>query len=385
MQRLAKHLCLTTLFFACLWLTSVLAEENSSTQDQLDQIELEIDSLNSSASIKREKIIAYQEQIKSFDQQISVVSRRRHSILKEIAQIKSLLDKLSAQDQQLVDKIDQEQRLLGTHVTLAWQNIVSSGVLVQADDNNQRLMHNTWLEYLAAQRVAALERIKDQNRELITLREQQQASIQNLNQAVANEEEEQRLLGEKKTERQTTIRTLETEFASTAEKISLLEQDRDELTAIIDRLKAARDDNAFVEKGTEFASLQGKLPWPHTGKITAAATAGHYIQANNGDPVYAIAAGRVAYSEWLKGFGLLVIIDHGDGYMSLYGNNESIYRKTGDWVSAGDTISAAGQSGGRQQAGLYFEIRDTGKTLDARKWCNSDISVNQIQRQATNQ
>ncbi len=385
MQRLAKHLCLTALYFACLWLTSVLAEENSSTQDELDQIEQEIDSLNSSASIKREKIIAYQEQIKSFDQQISAVSERRHSILKEIAQIKSLLDKLSTQDQQLVDKIEQEQRLLGTHVTLAWQNIVSSGVLVQADDNNQRLMHNTWLEYLAAQRVAALERIKDQNRELITLREQQQASIQNLNQAVANEEEQQRLLGQKKTERQTTIRTLETEFATTSKKISLLEQDRDELTAIIDRLKAARDDNAFVEKGTEFASLQGKLPWPHAGKITAAATAGHYIQANNGDPVYAIAAGRVAYSEWLNGFGLLVIIDHGDGYMSLYGNNESIYRKTGDWVSTGDVISAVGQSGGRQQAGLYFEIRDTGKTMDARKWCNSDVSVNQIQRQATNQ
>ena len=80
-----------------------------------------------------------------------------------------------------------------------------------------------------------------------------------------------------------------------------------------------------------------------------------------------------------------MIIDHGDGYMSLYGNNESIYRKTGDWVSAGDVLSAAGQSGGRQQAGLYFEIRDTGKTMDARKWCDSDISVNQTRRQATNQ
>ncbi len=384
MQHLAKHLSQAIFFFACLCLTSVLAEEKSSAEDQLDQIEQEIDSLSSTASAKREKIIAYQEQIKSFDQQISTVSERRHSMLKEIAQIKSLLDKLSAQDQQLVNKIEREQRLLGTHVTLAWQNIVNSGVLIQADDNNQRLMHNTWLEYLAAQRVAALERIKDQNRELISLREQQQESIQNLNQAAADEQQQQQLLGDKKSERQATISTLETEFATTEEKISLLEQDRDELSAIIDRLKAARDDNAFVEKGTEFASLQGKLPWPHAGKITQAETAGHYIQANNGDPVHAIAAGRVAYSEWLKGFGLLVIIDHGDGYMSLYGNNESIYRKTGDWVSAGDVITAAGQSGGRQQAGLYFEIRDTGKTIDARKWCNSDISVNQMQTQATN-
>ena len=93
------------------------------------------------------------------------------------------------------------------------------------------------------------------------------------------------------------------------------------------------------------------------------------IGAHQGSQVRAISHGRVAFADWLRGFGLLIIIDHGDGYMSLYGHNQSLNMETGDWVEAGEVIATAGNSGGRQKSGLYFEIRHNGKPVNPMRWC----------------
>ena len=93
------------------------------------------------------------------------------------------------------------------------------------------------------------------------------------------------------------------------------------------------------------------------------------IPASEGTPVRAIHHGRVVFSDWLRGYGLLVIIDHGDGYLSLYGHNQSLLRETGAWVSSGDGIATVGNSGGREQPGLYFEIRHHGQPQDPARWC----------------
>ena len=92
-------------------------------------------------------------------------------------------------------------------------------------------------------------------------------------------------------------------------------------------------------------------------------------QAESGTTVHAIHHGRVVYSDWLRGSGLLLIIDHGDGYMSLYAHNDSLARGVGEWVNAEEVISNVGNSGGQERAALYFEVRDQGKPVDPRKWC----------------
>ena len=130
-----------------------------------------------------------------------------------------------------------------------------------------------------------------------------------------------------------------------------------------------------------FLSQKGKLPWPVKGPFL-----GHYgepknygdlkwngvlIKAKYGTPIKVISHGRVAFSDWLQGFGFITIVDHGDGYMSLYGHSESLFRQAGDWVSAGDVIATAGDSGGQLQSGVYFEIRSRGKPIDPAKWCSS--------------
>jgi septal ring factor EnvC (AmiA/AmiB activator) len=95
---------------------------------------------------------------------------------------------------------------------------------------------------------------------------------------------------------------------------------------------------------------------------------GLFIRASNGEEVKSIAAGRVVFADWLRGFGNLMIVDHGSGYMSLYGNNESIHKRVGDSVNSGDTIAAVGNSGGNADSGLYFELRHQGKPFDPLNW-----------------
>ncbi len=137
----------------------------------------------------------------------------------------------------------------------------------------------------------------------------------------------------------------------------------------------------LVEQGKHqpFASLRGKLYWPALGKVNAlfgrprkrakVKWNGVIIKARQGNNVRAISHGRVAYADWLRGYGLLMIIDHGDGYMSLYGQNETLNKETGDWVDEGEIIGSVGNTGGQARAGLYFEIRHNGIPTNPKIWC----------------
>ena len=93
------------------------------------------------------------------------------------------------------------------------------------------------------------------------------------------------------------------------------------------------------------------------------------IAADEGGKVRAVAQGRVAFADWMRGFGLLLIIDHGDGYMSLYGHNQALYKEVGEWVDSGETVATLGASGGQTRAGLYFELRHKGRPVNPVLWC----------------
>ena len=135
-------------------------------------------------------------------------------------------------------------------------------------------------------------------------------------------------------------------------------------------------ENSSELKG-DFSTLKGKLPWPVRGRLAhkfgspraEGAWDGVLIDANEGMEIKAVTRGKVVYAEWLRGYGLLTIIDHGQGYMSLYAFNQSLYKRVGESVEAGDVIASVGQSGGRSQAGLYFGIRKKGVPIDPLEWC----------------
>lgn len=128
-----------------------------------------------------------------------------------------------------------------------------------------------------------------------------------------------------------------------------------------------------------FASMKGRLRAPVSGAVTASFGAkrgsgpswkGVFIKAQEGSDVRAVAAGRVVFASWLRGFGNLIIVDHGSQYLSIYGNNQSLLKRVGDAVRAGDQIAAAGNTGGIEESGLYFELRHRGKAFNPAGWVN---------------
>ena len=127
-----------------------------------------------------------------------------------------------------------------------------------------------------------------------------------------------------------------------------------------------------------FAALRGRLGLPVSGELSgrlrtlsstrASGPKGVFIRAREGEPVRAVAAGRVVYADWMRGFGNLLIVDHGEAFLSIYGNNESLLKQQGDAVAAGESIATVGASGGNEESGLYFELRHLGKAFDPRRW-----------------
>lgn len=200
---------------------------------------------------------------------------------------------------------------------------------------------------------AALEAVRDQRAQQADALEQARA-------------QQQKLLAE-----------AEARLKAQGAQLATLQRDARNLDQLLQRL---RDVFADIPKtlpaDKPFAQLRGQLPWPLAGKLalafgardrSGAASHGLVITAKPGTPVRAVAHGRVAYADWLRGYGMLIIVDHGDGWMSLYGDNESLLREVGDWVNAGDTIATSG-SGADGARGLYFELRQGGKPVDPRPW-----------------
>lgn len=138
-----------------------------------------------------------------------------------------------------------------------------------------------------------------------------------------------------------------------------------------------------MDQQTPFNQQKGRLAWPLQGKLAAnfgqsrnigdLVWKGVLIQAPRGEPVKAIHRGQVIYSDWFRGYGLLIIVDHGDEFMSLYGHNETLEKQIGEWVETGDTLATVGDSGGRNQAALYFELRNKGKQVDPKRWCRGNL------------
>ena len=162
--------------------------------------------------------------------------------------------------------------------------------------------------------------------------------------------------------------------------IRRLRADERRLLELIDALRASLTDDALRIRGNEtFEELRGKLRWPVNGAVLARYGAprgasglrwqGMLIGAPAGETVHAIHRGRVAFADWLRGFGLLLIIEHEDGFMSLYGHNETLIRETGDWVESSDVVATVGDSGGNPRPALYFEIRRSGQPVNPGRWC----------------
>lgn len=212
-------------------------------------------------------------------------------------------------------------------------------------------------------RVAELERaLEAEEQRLVALEEERRAELARLEKARA--------------ERQQVLASLQAQSRSREQSLQRLQGQQAGLEKLLRELRRALE-RFPVDSKDPFAQLRGKLAWPVTGELAARFGEtraggikwnGVLVATERGAPVRAIYHGRVVYADWLPGLGLLTIVDHGGGYLSLYGHNEQLYKAAGERVRAGDTIAAAGDSGGRSRPELYFEIRRQGRPVDPRPW-----------------
>ncbi|MEE2890800.1 MAG: peptidoglycan DD-metalloendopeptidase family protein [Pseudomonadota bacterium] len=176
-------------------------------------------------------------------------------------------------------------------------------------------------------------------------------------------------------QRSATLTALESQIERRKDNAEELRATRAELSALLDRLVSA----AQPKVGLNFKDARGRLPWPAAPRLLQTfgrprppgnlPAQGVLISADPGTPIRAVAAGEVVFADWLRGFGLLAVVDHGNGYMSLYGQLESLIRKVGDSVEAGEQLATAGRSGGSARSGVWFEVRNQGEPEDPVAWC----------------
>lgn len=185
------------------------------------------------------------------------------------------------------------------------------------------------------------------------------------------------VLGHARDERQQLIARIEREIVNADNDIQRLREEERRLTQLVVELEGLMV-VALSDPNLRFGSVKGELPWPISGSVIndyGDARAGDQLKWNGvimgapaGTPVRTVYHGRVVYADWLPGLGLLVIVDHGDAYMSLYGHNETILKELGDWVAPGEVIAQVGDSGGQSRNALHFEIRRNGEPIDPRPW-----------------
>jgi septal ring factor EnvC (AmiA/AmiB activator) len=183
-------------------------------------------------------------------------------------------------------------------------------------------------------------------------------------------------------DRQTVLASFNAVARTREQSLARLKTQQADLERLLKELDHSLKTIPPLDNATAFGRARGQLSWPVAGRITAQFGArrasgvsweGVVIATERGAPVSAVAAGRVVYADWLPGLGLLEILDHGEGYMSLYGHNDRLLKAVGESVAAGDAIAAAGDTGGRASPELYFEIRRGGKPVDPTPWFRASI------------
>ncbi len=294
---------------------------------------------------------------------------------------------LQQQSRHLERDLQEQQEMLGQ---LLYQQYLAGEqrelVKLLFNDPNQTMRNLKYYQYVVRSRALWLNSMRKNLRHINQVTaEQQQKSLEIIS-LHSEEQMQKRELEKDRLDRQRVIKQYARQLKQQHREMNRLQQNEAHLAQLLKRLAellaAQQSGNkattASFEPHPDFEKLKGRLNLPVNGIVTnkfgdtrpdsTLQWKGLQLRARSGQVVRAIAAGRVVFADWLRGFGNLLIIDHDNGYMSLYANNETLYKQVGDTLQSGDTIAAVGNSGGNEDFGLYFELRHEGKPLDPMKW-----------------
>ncbi|BBI70944.2 peptidase M23 [Vreelandella aquamarina] len=377
-QRLARTALLTTALLTLGYSSTAMAQQDEqAAREQLDAIGQEID-----AMAKR---------LSATDQARDSAQQELREVETELAQTHQRLDQLQAERRQLADETTQ---LRQHRERLEGERDAQYAALGQQLAALYRLGPTPQLKLLLNQSdPAELDRMQAYLNRLTQARQQRLTDIARLDTALADTElalaerqtrldtladeleTQSALLAERTEERRGVVTTLDDRYGSEADRLADLNQSREQAEQQLRAIQAELARLAEPTPTTHITRTQGDLPWPVQNSITASfqrRNGVHYngivIQASEGTAVTAVHSGRVVFADWMRGFGNLLIIDHGDQIMTLYAHLQQFSARPGQQVSRGDAIGRVGNSGGQSRPALYFEVRRGGEPINPQRW-----------------
>ncbi len=351
--------------------------------------------------------------LKDSETAISQANKKLFEINQKQQQNKSTLVSLKKESLTLNEKLAKQQKQLSSLITQQYVhgNQSYTKLLLQNKNPSQISRDIQYYSYIAKAHAKLIDDMQASLVKVKALNNETAATLHAVADLKAKQLAERKELVQQKQEKSKVVKSLSSQIAAQRNQIKKLKRDEQNLSNLVQRLAkivakkplkkvvnrkaitkksddSATKPNQTIAKneetpinayaGSNFSALKGKLNLPVRGDVTnrfgasradtGVSWKGLFIRASEGSEVKSVASGRVVFADWMRGFGNLIIVDHGSGYMSLYGNNQAVLKQVGDEVDAGDNIAAVGNSGGNESNGLYYELRRASKPFDPLSW-----------------
>jgi septal ring factor EnvC (AmiA/AmiB activator) len=372
--------------FLCLYLAAFpsAASDRSVKEAELKTLQAKISNLQETISEKQDNKSAFVRQLKKIEHSISHISRKISASKNKIVDTESELRQLRKLKKKSRNELSQQNLTLAQQVYLAYtigqqEKIKLMFSQQDAGDLQRNLIY---YQYFSNARVELIKRVQQDIDTLLKTEADINIIKQVLESSHKQLEEQEKDLKKSVLERKVIIASLDQQLKTQGGALSKLKVDAKALESLISSIEeilVESPEPRFDDR--PFAKMRGQLAWPVKGKVNRVfgrqkqwselRWQGVLIEAPVGSHVRAISGGRIAFADWLRGLGNIIIIDHGNSYLSLYGHNESLFMSAGEWVEAGDIISSVGSSGGQNKSSLYFEIRNKGKPQNPTTWCKN--------------
>lgn len=379
-----SHLQLPLLLALMLPAAAATAQQGPGAQAKVKELELEeVREQISELKKSMDRRAAERDRITAELQQAEVAIAKKRSALRDIERERDRSEAKKARiEADIADSelaLADESRQLASQVKAAYMSGVQDRIklILNQQDPADLGRQLKYYEYLSDYRAGNIDRVTEEIRSLGRLRSEASAEASKLARLSADRASELDELDSAQLRRRELLASLNTRLEAEGSAIErLVVQERD-LARLIAELTSILSDYPITSEAP-FSELKGQLTWPVAGRVIHrygdARAAGQLkwngvvVAAPRGREVRSVYHGRVVFADWLAGMGLLVIVDHGEGYMTLYGYNETLLKSAGDWVAPGDVIATVGDSGGQADAGLYFEVRQGTTPVNPRSW-----------------
>lgn len=372
-------LCLLSVLLCCVAPAGAI----DSTQQRLDDVHRDIKVLRKSIDKNERELSSEKKGLKEVDRSFGRISRSLRKLKTRIKAVRKRVGDLEAQ------RLLEKKRLLVHRAALRAQvleryRLGRKGELQLLLDKRGTTPDGRLLvyhQYLSKGLSRELLTVKDSLADLEKTAAEKRLAEQRLERLIADRGRTRKQLRKDEARRKVLVARLDESLKDKQSRLKAAVENERKLTELVHQLGRAKPVHRARAQG-RFVDQKKQLLWPVDGKITAKFGQrrnreglrwnGVTINAASGSPVLAIYSGRVVFADWLRGFGLLLIVDHGAGYMSLYGHNQSIYKTVGDEVVQGEEVASVGMSGGLVKPALYFEIRHNGRPENPQHWCRKE-------------